>query len=64
MNCLLVLVVRIIRVSNMNNEINLASRLTQLDSSYRLMFFLSFEKKFVVLAQLEAKMQSIEVQVV
>ena len=46
------------------NAIILASRLTQLYSSCRSIFSLSFKNKFVVLAQLEAKIQCIKVQVV
>ena len=59
-----ILGVGIIGIDYVINAINVASRLTQLYSSYRLMFSLSFKKKLVVLAQLEAKIQSIKVKVV
>ena len=56
--------VGIIRVNFVINAFNLASQLTRLYSSCRLIFSLSFKKNFVALAQFEAKIQSIKVQVV
>ena len=59
-----ILGVGIIPVNYVIIAINLASRLTRLYLSCRLIFSHSFKKKFGVLAQLEAKIQSIKVQVV
>ena len=57
-------VVLIALIKQVTRLIFLHPRLTRLSSSCRLIVSLSFKKKIVILAQLEAEIQCVKVQVV